>query len=294
MCALAADKKNNVVRPVVEKDLRLIQKLLDSAWRVHLRVSWASLQHRILSLPGVVVEDRAGLRGVMVLEPLKLNSAVMVAAALRDTWSVEPYLKTILPYVEQLVQTQLLSSLVFIGYEDWLVEALLKFGFEPREWIVMFERFGSDKPPTVVETATIRVAHRRDLAAIQTLDALAFEDLWRKPTTYFGEALALAGSFTVAELEGQIVGYEWCEIHQKRAHLTRLAIHPDYQGRGIGAQLLHRAIVDALARNINLITLNTQETNRRSRALYKRFGFVPVPQRVPVLWKDLDPPLLPQ
>jgi ribosomal-protein-alanine N-acetyltransferase len=66
-----------------------------------------------------------------------------------------------------------------------------------------------------------------------------------------------------------------------------LAIHPDYQGLGIGAQLLSRAISDALANGVTFITLNTQETNRRSRALYRRFGFVQTKQRVPVLWKDL-------
>ncbi|MCP3907878.1 MAG: GNAT family N-acetyltransferase, partial [Oceanicoccus sp.] len=44
---------------------------------------------------------------------------------------------------------------------------------------------------------------------------------------------------------------------------------------------------DALAGGVNLITLNTQENNHRSRALYERFGFVDTKQRIPVLWKDL-------
>ncbi len=84
-----------------------------------------------------------------------------------------------------------------------------------------------------------------------------------------------------------MVAYEWCEIYKEHAHLTRLAVHPDYQGQGIGAQLLYQAITDALAAGANLMTLNTQENNRRSRALYERFGFVDTRQRIPVLWKDL-------
>jgi ribosomal protein S18 acetylase RimI-like enzyme len=91
----------------------------------------------------------------------------------------------------------------------------------------------------------------------------------------------------VALVDNQIIAYEWCERHGQHAHLTRLAVHPDYQGRGIGAQLLYQAITDALARGANIITLNTQEHNYRSRALYERFGFVDTKKRMPVLWKDL-------
>ena len=66
-----------------------------------------------------------------------------------------------------------------------------------------------------------------------------------------------------------------------------LGVHPDYQGHGIGAQLLYQAIIDTLTRGVNLITLNTQENNYRSHALYKRFGFVQTDQRMPVLCKGL-------
>src|SRR6185295_4662645 len=111
--------------------------------------------------------------------------------------------------------------------------------------------------------------------------------IWRKSVGNFNEALASADSFAVAELGGQIVGYEWYERYHKHAHLTRLAVHPAYQSRGIGTQLLHAAITDALANGVNMITLNTQEDNNRSRALYERFGFVYTQQRMPVLWKNL-------
>ena len=91
----------------------------------------------------------------------------------------------------------------------------------------------------------------------------------------------------VAILDDRLVAYEWCDIYQRHAHLTRLAVHPDYQGRGIGGQLLYRAITDALEAGADQITLNTMESNQRSRALYERFGFVDTKQRLPVLWKDL-------
>jgi len=119
------------------------------------------------------------------------------------------------------------------------------------------------------------------------LDRLAFDRIWHKSIRNLNEALARASSFTVASLDGRIVAYEWCEIYGQQAHLTRLAVHPDYQGRGIGTQLLYQAIVDAIEAGAELISLNTQEDNHRSRALYRRYGFVDTKRRMPVLCKEL-------
>ena len=92
----------------------------------------------------------------------------------------------------------------------------------------------------------------------------------------------------MAVVDNRIVAFEWTELYEQHAHLTRLAVHPDYQGQGIGRQLLYQAIVDALNAGADLITLNTQETNQRSLALYKRFGFIDTGLRMPVLYKSLE------
>jgi ribosomal-protein-alanine N-acetyltransferase len=249
---------------------------------------WSNLKTRLATLPSLVAEDQAGLRGFMVIEPQYPEVAVIIAAGLRDTWGVRPYLDLFLPEMERLAQAQALTALLYIGYEEWLIDNLPHYGFAAREWVLMFERFGSGLPPAAPEPATLRIAHRQDLPTIRTLDELAFTQLWHKPAEYFNEALATADSFVLAEITGEIVGYEWCEMYQKRGHLTRLAIHPTYQGRGVGAQLLRRAILDALDNGVTLLTLNTQETNLRSQALYARFGFIQTKQRVPMLWKDLE------
>jgi ribosomal-protein-alanine N-acetyltransferase len=290
MGAMILNQDTLLVRPVTKADVGHIRRLLETAWRIHLRPTWQSLRPKLVTMPGVVVEDRVGVRGFMVFEPQSFDKAIIIAAGLRDTWSVRPYLALILPKIEALVRENSRSGLTYIGQDSWLMEGLLAQGFEAREWIITFERFGSHPPPETTQPARLRGAHRTDLGAIRLLDAMAFDHLWHKSAGHFNEALATAGSFVVAEMDGQLVGFEWCEFYQKRGHLTRLAIHPDYQGRGIGAQLLRQSILDALAKEINLITLNTQETNQRSQALYHRFGFTPTQQRIPLLWKKMDSP----
>jgi ribosomal protein S18 acetylase RimI-like enzyme len=289
MCAIAADQKT-IVRPIKSTDVSDILRLVDSARRVHLRLSPDSLKSRLGSSPGFLAEDPVGLRGFMVVEPQHSGAAVIVAAALRDTWGVRPYLDTVLPEIERAAQEKDASTISHIGYDKWLVDGLRERGFEVCEWIVNFERFGSWPKATVAMPALVRTAHLYDLPAILALDNLVFDQLWRKTESNFSEALARAVSFVVAEMQGQIVGYEWCEIYRKHAHLARIAVHPDYQGHGIGSQLLYQAIVDSLSRNVNVITLNTQEDNERSHALYKRFDFVKTDQRTPVLCKSIVRP----
>lgn len=280
-------RDNSHVRAITQGDLRSIMRMVDTAWRVHIRVPPVELGAKIKAMPGFLAEDQAGLRGFIVLEPQRPHVALIIAAGLRDSWSVKPYLDLLLPEIEQAVQTEGLPAVAHIGNVAWLVDDLQARGFEIREWIVAFERHGSDLPPDVLKPALIRSVHYSDMPTLLALDNLAFNHIWRKSVGNFNEALAKADSFALAELDGKVVGYEWFERYHKHAHLTRLAVHPAYQGRGIGAQLLHTAITDALASGVNMITLNTQENNQRSRALYERFGFVFSQQRMPVLWKEL-------
>jgi ribosomal-protein-alanine N-acetyltransferase len=284
----ASNRQATTVRPINLSDVRYILRMVETAWRVCLRASLAEFASKLKTVPGFMAEDNIGLRGFMVIEPQPPDMAQLIGAGLRDTWNVKPYLDLLLPEIENAVRDHNLSHLVSISNDGWLIEELRPRGFKTREWIIVMQRPGVEQPLEPATPAVLRRAQPDDLPALITLDTLAFDQIWHKSIRNFAEALKRKDSFIVADLAGQIVGYEWCELQPQHAHLNRLAVHPNYQGRGIGAQLLHRAISDALAGGIKKLTLNTQETNRRSRALYERFGFVATNQRMPVLVKLLD------
>jgi ribosomal-protein-alanine N-acetyltransferase len=276
------------IRAIESTDIRNLLRLIDISWRIHLRISPVEFETKIKNTLGFVAEDRVGLRGFMMIEPLQPDAALIVGAGLRDTWGIRPFLDLFLPKVQRAAVDNDLPALVHVGGATWLVDELKSRGFKVREWVAAFERIDINPPAKPARApARIRTAHYNDLPTLLTLDRLAFGHIWHKSLGNFSEALAKAASFTVALINDQMVAYEWCEIYKEHAHLTRLAVHPDYQGQGIGAQLLYQAITDALVAGANLITLNTQEHNHRSRALYERFGFVDTKQRIPVLWKDL-------
>ena len=79
----------------------------------------------------------------------------------------------------------------------------------------------------------------------------------------------------VAELEGQIVGHvmishvrlEDGDVHRKIASLSPLAVAPDFQGHGIGSELVRQVVARADDRGEALVVLEG------SPGYYGRFGF---------------------
>ena len=56
--------------------------------------------------------------------------------------------------------------------------------------------------------------------------------------------------------------------------LDNIAVHPDYQGLGIGRALLERADAEALCQGYGALRLYTHETMTENIALYTRNGWV--------------------
>jgi ribosomal-protein-alanine N-acetyltransferase len=114
------------------------------------------------------------------------------------------------------------------------------------------------------------------------LDAATFDPLW-----HFGRRdlfeLLMRGRMQVAWWEGVMVGYSAvCANSASEGQLARLAVHPNYQGRGIGRSLLSDAIRYA-AGEFSVLVLNTQVNNRRSQSLYRSLGFRPIGMSLSVL-----------
>jgi ribosomal protein S18 acetylase RimI-like enzyme len=72
----------------------------------------------------------------------------------------------------------------------------------------------------------------------------------------------------------------WCDIvrnpHEGFRHVGRLGMGllPDYRGRGLGRQLVARAVGAARQAGIERVELEVFASNERAIALYRAFGFV--------------------
>ena len=76
--------------------------------------------------------------------------------------------------------------------------------------------------------------------------------------------------------EEQVTGYVGIWLILGEAHITNIAVHPDFRRRGIGEKLMLAAIDYSESQGIDAITWEVRASNIGARRLYEKLGFVSV------------------
>ena len=84
------------------------------------------------------------------------------------------------------------------------------------------------------------------------------------------------GHSLVAEADERIVGFLSTEPFRRELHIREFSVHPDHQGKGIGAVLLRAAAIDARNSGFAALTLTTFSDVPWNAPFYARLGFVEV------------------
>jgi ribosomal protein S18 acetylase RimI-like enzyme len=140
----------------------------------------------------------------------------------------------------------------------------------------------------VAALVALRAGGFADLDALARLDAVAFPLIW-----HFSAAglrpLALQGKLQTAWHDDQLVGYSLLTFSGALAHVARLAVHPQWQGRGIGRQLMVDVLGAAVDAGCRRVVLNTQVENLPAQRLYRSLGFRATDEDFAVFTKALPP-----
>jgi ribosomal protein S18 acetylase RimI-like enzyme len=160
--------------------------------------------------------------------------------------------------------------------ENWLAPHLERWGFQQFNDVVVLRR-EAQKTGTVksqpLNELKIRPARPPDIDAMTLVDNAAFLAPWQYSKQVIQKAIAHSSCVTVAEQNGQVIGYQLSSGGWGGAHLARLAVLPQLQGRGIGRALVINMIEYFDRRGAPTITVNTQRDNASSLAVYKALGF---------------------
>lgn len=168
--------------------------------------------------------------------------------------------------------------------QDWFAKVLQNSGFKCTHSVVslIYRQAESDNPPAKLNEKNIRPMLKKDLPAVAQLDNQAFSPLWHFTLPTLQLAFQYSAIATVWEENRQIIGYQISSVSNEGGHLSRLAVHPDYQGKRIGTKLVQDLIVRFAKRRIYTITVNTQNNNQASLAIYHRLGFTDMAENYPV------------
>jgi ribosomal-protein-alanine N-acetyltransferase len=121
----------------------------------------------------------------------------------------------------------------------------------------------------------IQSLSQEHLSAILELDKNCFGGLWSKEgyirelDSPNSEIQGLFSQKTGEKLLG--MGCFWLILEE--AHITILAVNPQYHRQGMGAALLCSLIKTARDRNLERATLEVRASNLAAISLYEKFGF---------------------
>jgi ribosomal-protein-alanine N-acetyltransferase len=85
--------------------------------------------------------------------------------------------------------------------------------------------------------------------------------------------LSLLSSRPVALEVASIVGFAGLWLMVDEAHVTTIALHPDYRGRGLGELLLVTLIDISYDIGAKWVTLEVRVSNYTAQNLYRKYGF---------------------
>jgi ribosomal protein S18 acetylase RimI-like enzyme len=178
-----------------------------------------------------------------------------------------------LPHLEARLERLGVEQLGFHQCPDWLVTGIEAQGYRIQDRVLGYERGLSRHEPGQEAEFPLRPAEPEDVKDLLALDHAAFPPFWRLNAAIIESAMEGSGLFWVAEGREQLLAYLMAEGWGSEAYLSRIAVAPDRQGQGLGTALLKQALALLASQGIQRVSLNTQEGNARSRALYARLGF---------------------
>jgi [ribosomal protein S18]-alanine N-acetyltransferase len=122
-------------------------------------------------------------------------------------------------------------------------------------------------------TITFRNMTEEDLDQVLEVEVNSFATPWSREAFFNELTKNQFARYLVVEVDQKVVGYCGVWIIVDEAHITNIALLPEYRGLKLGEALLSR-IID-LVRNMGAlkVTLEVRVSNARAQALYRKFGF---------------------
>jgi len=118
----------------------------------------------------------------------------------------------------------------------------------------------------------LRMMQGQDIDQIWEIENLAFTIPWSRQAL-LAELENERAFYLVAQVEEQVVGYIGCWIILEEAHITNLAVHPDFRKKKIGTLLLATLEEELNKKGVASLTLEVRVSNEGAQKLYQQRGF---------------------
>jgi ribosomal protein S18 acetylase RimI-like enzyme len=263
-----------IVRSANEADCQRLANLIHFEPFVHRHLDWRPPLDWIGQKPYLVIEDGEELLASLACPPdppkvawirlFAVSSKILPSEAWYKLWSTAQ---------STLSVGNGSLHVAAIPLQGWFRKLLQESEFSPAHRVVVLTWSGGSPPAGKSIPGVIRPMNFDDLHDVEKVDATAFGEVWQNSHTCLEVAYSQATLATVAEIAGEVVGYQISTATAIGGHLARLAVKPDFQGQGIGYTLLRDMLLQFKRRGALDVSVNTQHDNLISLSLYHKAGF---------------------
>jgi ribosomal-protein-alanine N-acetyltransferase len=233
---------------------------------------WVTRHHSVLE----------ALLGAAIHVPLSGPKVAWLRLALPPIDEHSPALGCLWEALQTDLAERNVRQIGLLAIEPWIENIAAQWGFQHINTVVTLQRNFGPVPSPPTPPLQIRPVTRTDLDDVVQVDAASFRPLWQNSHDALLAAQSQASTFTLIELEGEVLGYQLSTWYLDAGHLARLAVKPEARGQGLGKLLVGDTLRFFEERNINKITVNTQADNLISQQLYVDLGFIHTGHRVPM------------
>lgn len=123
------------------------------------------------------------------------------------------------------------------------------------------------------QSIIFRKMQLNDIDQVLNIERQSFPHPWSRDAFESEILINKYALYFVLECEGTVIGYcgSWVIIDE--AHITNIALLPEYRGKKLGEFLLRKMIELFKEKNVIKITLEVRVSNIVAQSLYRKFGF---------------------
>ena len=271
-------------RPAGREDFQGISTLLRESAYTHRHLDWRHPLDILGQQPYWVIQDNLH-RIVAALACLPYPPvtawinffAVSPATTPAQVWHV------LLENVLESCPPPGIQTLAALPTQPWFARFLQEHHFNHNLNVVMLE-WGGILPPNNIEAmlTSLYPMEQEDLPAVLTLDNQSFSPLWQLSEESLWKAFQEAEYAKIFLQEGCIAGYLIASITHLGGHISRLAVSEQHRTAGIGTCLVQDSLSHFVQNGIYRVTVNTQDDNEASLALYRTVNFKLTGEEIPV------------
>ncbi len=123
------------------------------------------------------------------------------------------------------------------------------------------------------KSLTFRFMNEQDIDEVLEIEHKSFATPWSREAFYNEITQNQFAVYVVLEEEEKVIGYCGMWIVVDEAHITNVALLPEYRGRKLGEALMRKGMAVAVEMGAKTMTLEVRVSNFTAQSLYRKLGF---------------------